>query len=189
MRKLVYYVGTSIDGRIAGPGGEYDFYPVGDDLAAHMNERSPEAVPAHVRRMIGLEAEPVRYDTVVMGRGTYEPAISAGIASPYSPLRQYVVSATLGEIGHPDVEVVSGDPLGLVRGLKRQEGKDIYLAGGGRLASALMPEIDEMIVKLYPVVAGAGVPLFSGEFRPTLFALRDTRRFENGTTVLTYART
>ncbi|MFE3292271.1 dihydrofolate reductase family protein [Rhodococcus sp. NPDC059234] len=188
MRKLVYYIGVSLDGYIAGPGGEWDFYPVGDDLSAYMNAEFPEVVPAHIRKAIGLEAEPVRYDTLIMGRGTYEPAMAAGIASPYSPMRQYVVSSTLGAVDHPDVEVTVGDPAGLVRRLKQEEGKDIYLAGGGKLAASVLPEIDEMIVKLYPVVAGAGIPAFSGEFRPTMFALTGTRTFDNGTLVLNYRR-
>lgn len=33
MRKLVYYVGISIDGYIAGPNGAIDFYPLGEDMA------------------------------------------------------------------------------------------------------------------------------------------------------------
>ncbi|WP_345353161.1 dihydrofolate reductase family protein [Rhodococcus olei] len=188
MRKLVYYVGVSLDGYIAGPDGEWDFYPVGDDLMAYMNTQFPEVVPAHVRAAIGLEADPVRYDTLIMGRGTYEPALDLGIASPYSPLRQYVVSTTLGAVDHPDVEVVSEDPVALVRRLKAEDGRDIYLAGGGRLAAALLPEIDEMILKLYPVVAGAGVPVFAGGFRPTLFTLTGSRTFTGGTMVLNYDR-
>ncbi|EME24045.1 dihydrofolate reductase family protein [Rhodococcus triatomae] len=189
MRKLVYYVGSSLDGYIAGPGGEWDFYPVGSDLSEYMNTRFPEVVPAHVREAIGLEADPVRYDAVVMGRGTYEPALAAGIASPYSPLRQHVVSTTLDASDHPDVEVYSGDPLDLVRRLKEEAGADIYLAGGGTLAAALLPEIDEMIVKLYPVVAGDGIRMFDGDFRPTSFTLTGSRTFDNGTTVLNYDRT
>ncbi|MFC9788170.1 dihydrofolate reductase family protein [Rhodococcus sp. NPDC127528] len=188
MRKLVYYVGVSLDGYIAGPNGEYDFYPVGEDLAAYMNAQFPEVVPAHVREAIGLEAEPVRYDTLIMGRGTYEPARSVGIASPYSPLRQYVVSTTLGAVDHPDVEVTADDPAELIRRLKQEEGKDIYLAGGGKLAASVLPQIDELIVKLYPVVAGAGIRAFSGEFQPTMFTLTGTRAFDNGTLVLTYDR-
>ncbi|MFI6318705.1 dihydrofolate reductase family protein [Nonomuraea sp. NPDC050556] len=182
MRKLVYYVGISLDGYMAGPGGEIDFYPLSDDMAAYLNDRHPEVVPAHIRAMIGLDGTARRFDTVIMGRGTYDQ----GVASPYSPLRQYVVSSSIKEIDHPEVELVGSDPLGLVRRLKREDGMDIYLCGGGILAAQVLPEIDEMIVKLYPVVAGSGIPVFTGEFRPTRFDLADSRGFSNGATVLTY---
>ncbi|TDC81570.1 dihydrofolate reductase [Micromonospora sp. KC606] len=191
MRKLVYYVGVSIDGYIAGPGGEFDFYPVSDDMAASMNERYPEVVPTHIRARAGLADAPNRrFDTLVMGLGTYQPALDLDISSPYSHLRQYVVSSTLEKIDDPSVELVSGDPIGLVRRLKAETSdKDIYLAGGGKLAGALLPEIDELIIKWYPVVAGAGIPAFQGGLRPTLFAPTERESFSNGAQVTWFRRT
>ncbi|MGW5680766.1 dihydrofolate reductase family protein [Nonomuraea sp. NPDC003754] len=188
MRKLVYYVGVSIDGYIAGPGGEWDFYPVSDDMAAWMNTELPEVVPAHVRAMIGLDAPARRFDTVVMGRGTYLPGLDAGMTSPYTPLRHHVVSTTLPDSTDPLVEIVRSEPLELVRRLKKEDGMDIYLCGGGKLAAAVLPEIDELIIKHYPVVAGDGIPAFAGGFRPTRFAPTQSRTFSNGATVTWYAR-
>jgi hypothetical protein len=43
-------------------------------------------------------------------------------------------------------------------------------------------------VKLYPIVAGAGIPLFTAEFAPTHFTLTGTRTLEHGTVVLHYDR-
>ncbi|MFI7049602.1 dihydrofolate reductase family protein [Streptosporangium sandarakinum] len=190
MRKLVYYVGVSIDGYIAGPGDEIDFYPVSDDMAAWMNERYPEVIPTHIRAHVGLADAPrKRFDTVVMGLGTYRPALDVDITSPYAHLRQYVVSSTLEKIDDPSVELVSGDPVGLVRELKAESsGKDIYLAGGGKLAGALLPEIDELIIKWYPVVAGAGIPAFQGGFDPTLFTPVQRESFSNGAQVTWFQR-
>ncbi|MBB2909075.1 dihydrofolate reductase [Streptosporangium becharense] len=188
MRKLVYYVALTVDGYIAGPGGEIDFYPVADDMAAWMNTQYPETVPTHIRAQIGLDTPNKRFDTIVMGRGTYEPALDVGITSPYRHLRQHVVSTTLPEIADPEVELVPGDPVALVRRLKQEDGMDIWLGGGGKLAGTLLPEIDELIVKSYPVVAGAGIPAFAGELRPTPFIPVRTRSFSNGTTVTWYTR-
>lgn len=189
MRKLVYYIAISIDGYIAGPGGEFDFYPVADDMAAYLNDRHPETIPTHLRAQLGLDAPNKRFDTVLMGRGTYQPVLDAGITSPYAHLRQYVISSSIPEITDPAVELVSGDPIGLVQRLKKEEeGMDIWLCGGGKLAGSLLPEIDELIVKCYPVVAGSGVPAFDGEFRPTAFTNTGTRTFSNGTVLLTYVR-
>lgn len=188
MRKLTYYVGASIDGFIAGPGGEIDIYQLGQDLADHMVAEYPEVLPGHVRAALGVDSPNKRFDTVVMGRATYEPALREGITNPYAHLRQYVVSRSLADSPDPAVTVVRSDPPALVRALKAEDGLDVYLAGGGRLAGTLLPEIDELIVKLYPVVAGTGVPMFGMEFRPTQLTLTDSRIFDSGAAVLTYAR-
>ncbi|MGA4847924.1 dihydrofolate reductase family protein [Streptomyces sp. G5(2025)] len=193
MRRLVYYIGASLDGYIAGPGGEVDFYPVGDEeqataYAAWVNTRYPETVPTALRPLVGLADAPNRrFDTVVMGHGTYRPALAHGTPSPYAHLRQYVVSNTLGSAPDPTVTVVGGDPLSLIRDLKRQEGKDIWLCGGGRLAAALLPELDELIVKSYPVVAGTGIPVFDGEFSPTAFRVTRREPFPNDVTITWFA--
>jgi dihydrofolate reductase len=184
MRKLVYYIAVSLDGYIAGPGGEFDFYPLSDQMAAWINDRYPETLPTHVRKLVGLEDTPNKaFDTLVMGRGTYEPALAVPTTSPYAHLRQYVVSSTL-RIDDPAVEVVRDDPVGLVRKLKAEDsGLDIYLCGGGRLAGALLGEIDEIILKSYPVVAGAGIPMVAGGFDPTGFTPTRRETFDNGAQV------
>ncbi|MEV7907943.1 dihydrofolate reductase family protein [Streptomyces anulatus] len=188
MRKLVYYVGSSIDGFIAGPDGSVDFFPMGDDILEHILSEYADAVPTHVRKVVGIDPENTRFDTVVMGRATYDPALREGITSPYRHLRQYVVSRSIAESPDPTVEIVADDPVGRVRRLKQEEGKGIWLAGGARLAGTLLPEIDELIVKIYPVVAGSGVPLFSGGFAPTQFELTASRVFDSGAAIMTYAR-
>ena len=188
MRKLVYYVGTSLDGYIAGPQNQFDFFPLSDQMAAWINARYPETVPTHIRKHVGLtDADNIVFDTVLMGRGTYEPARSVGISSPYAHLRQYVVSTSLGAIDDDTVTVVT-EPADTVRALKDEEGMDIWLAGGGVLAGSLLPHIDEMIVKRYPVVAGSGVPVIAGAFSPTLFEPTRTETFDNGATVTWLAR-
>lgn len=124
-----------------------------------------------------------------MGRGTYAPGLAVGLTSPYAHLRQIVVSRTLGAGPDPAVEVTAEDPVALVRRLKQQDGLDIWLCGGADLAGQLLPEIDELIIKQYPVVVGSGIPLFRAEFEPRAFTLTDSRVFERGNVVLTYART
>jgi dihydrofolate reductase len=186
VRRLVYVVGASIDGCIAGPGGEVDFYPVTADVAALLASELADTLPAHVRAQLGVVGPPQRFDTVVMGRATYEPALAVGITSPYAPLRQLVVSTTLPDALDPEVEIVRDDPVAAVRALKAEPGRDILLVGGARLAGALLGEIDELVVKLYPVVAGDGVPLFTAPFTPTALALTGSRVLERGTVVLTY---
>ena len=182
MRKLVYYIAVSIDGYIAGPDGETEFYPTGDDMAVWMTAEYPETVPTHVRAAAGLGDLPNKtFDTLVMGRGTYH---AGGVTDPYAHLTSYVVSTTLGPVD--GIEVYAGDPVELVRELKAEDGQNIYLCGGGKLAGALLDEIDQLIVKSYPVVAGAGTPAFAGGFSPTNFKPTKHRSFDNGAYVTWY---
>lgn len=189
MRKLVYYVGVSVDGYIAGPSGEFDFYPVPDDMAAWLAEQYPEAMPTHLRVATGLGSVPNRrFEVVVMGRGTYQPALDLGVASPYAHLEQHVVSASLTAVDDPAVKLEPSDPVGLLQRLKHEAAGDIWLCGGGNLAGQLLAEIDELIFKTYPVVAGAGRPVIDGTFAPTEFRLTDQRSFSNGAYVTRFER-
>ncbi|GIF67594.1 deaminase [Asanoa ishikariensis] len=190
MRKLTYYVAASIDGFIADPDGRFDFFPIEPDVMALMYAERPETVPTPFRSAVGLAAdEPNRsYDTVLMGRHSYTPGLEAGMTSPYDHLRQYVFSRTL-TAKDPAVEIVSGDALETVRALKAEPGGlGVWLCGGGQLASQLLPEIDELVIKQYPLVLGAGIPLFADAVAPTTFALESARPFESGAVVLTYTR-
>ncbi|MFE3546897.1 dihydrofolate reductase family protein [Nocardia sp. NPDC059177] len=190
MRKLVYYIGVSIDGYIAGPGGEADFYPVTDTYAAELGAEFPEAIPTHVRASIGMDVDTPNknWDTILMGRGTYAPAYDAGILSPFAHMKQYVFSSTLAPVDDPNVEIVAGDPVELVRELKRQDGLDIYLCGGGNLAAQLIDEIDQLIIKSYPVVAGDGIAAFTSVFKPTSFTAVRRKEFDNGAQVTWFDR-
>lgn len=189
MRKLTYYVGVTLDGFIAAPDGSHDFFPVGPDLLQWIVAEYADTLPTHLREKLGADGPTTRFDTVVMGRATYQPALAAGITSPYAHLRQYVVSRSLRESPDPAVQLIAGDPVAKVRALKQEPGKGIYLAGGGKLAGELLAEIDELVMKLYPIAAGAGIPAFTSSFSPTAFALRSSRPLESGVVVLTYDRT
>jgi dihydrofolate reductase len=112
-----------------------------------------------VRQALGIAPQNVGFDAVVMGRGIYQPALDIGVTSPYAHLKQYVVSRTLTS-EDPAVEIISSDPLGRIQKLKHEQGKGIWLCGG-QLAHLLLPEIDELVLKLYPIVTGSGVPLVS----------------------------
>ncbi|PZF81729.1 dihydrofolate reductase family protein [Jiangella anatolica] len=190
MRELVYYIAQSIDGFIAGPHDEIDFFPMPDEYTAWMLAEYGDALPSHARQLGRVDDVPnSRFDTVVMGRRTYQPALDVGITSPYAHLRQYVVSSTLPESPDPAVTIVGGDPVAAVRALKAEDSPlDVYFAGGAALAGALLPEIDRMVVKKYPVVAGAGVPMFTTQFEPAAFELTDVRTFGSGHVVLDYRR-
>jgi dihydrofolate reductase len=191
MRKLTYFVGTTIDGFIAAPDGDFDFFTpyLTEDYLPHLTGEYADCLPSPGRAALGVADVPnTRFDTVLMGRGTYAPGPAVGLTSPYAHLRQIVFSRSLTTSPDPAVEVTDEDPATLVRKLKQQDGLGIWLCGGADLAGQLLPEIDELIVKQYPVVTGTGIPLFRADFSPRAFQLTDSRMFESGTLVLTYTK-
>ncbi|MFI1296624.1 dihydrofolate reductase family protein [Streptomyces noursei] len=100
---------------------------------------------------------------------------------------KYVFSSTLSPTD-PEVKVGSGDAVEFVRGLKGQPGAGIWLCGGAGLAGQLLGEIDELVVKRYPVVFGSGIPLFRAPFAPADWQLCGSRVFLTGTTLTSYVR-
>jgi dihydrofolate reductase len=191
MRKLSYFVATTVDGFIASPDSEHTMFVEGEDHGAWVLAQMPETVPTAYRPLVpGLaETENRRFDTVLMGRGTYERGLRDGVTSPYGHLRQYVMSTGLVSVPDPAVELVSGDALEFVRTLKQEEGLDIWLCGGGKLAASLRDEIDELIVKINPVVIGSGIPLFDSAYSPQHYQVIAGQVFDGGVTITTYAKT
>ncbi|WP_062984713.1 dihydrofolate reductase family protein [Nocardia anaemiae] len=191
MRKLTYYVASTIDGFIATEEGSVDFFPVGGDHGPAITAQYPETLPTKVREALGIDQRNRYFDTVLMGRKTHDFGVRTGTSSPYSHLRQFVVSTTLPESPDPSVELISADPLDTVRELKRDNGLGIWLCGGGELAQVLLPEIDQIFLKLYPVVLGRGRSLFgSGSRLPEAarFRVITSRVFEDGVAFVKYSR-
>lgn len=139
MRKLKYHVNASVDGYLLNDGLGFDAFSQGGDPARYLDS---------------LHA----YGIVLMGRNTYEASLKAGVADPYPHLMSYVFTRTLRRNAGSAVEMVSGEATEWVRRLKTCPGKDLYLCGGAQLAASLFRAglIDEVVVKLSPVLQGAG---------------------------------
>ena len=180
MRQLIYYVACTVDGFIARADGSFDCFLTEGEHFADLLESFPETIPAHLREALGVSAENRRFDAVLMGRKTYEVGVKIGVTSPYPQMKQYLFSRSMTESPDADVELVRGDAADRVRELKRGPGKDIWLCGGGELAARLFPEIDELILKVNPVVIGAGIPLFGGEVETTALKAVEAKTYGNG---------
>lgn len=191
MRELTYVIGVTLDGFIAGPADEVDFFEVSEDFAAWLATEWADTLPTHVREALGAADAPLtKFDSVVMGRRTYEPALEADIVDPYRHLNTVVCSSTIKAPAGSSVRITADAPGDVVSQLKRSGDSDldILLAGGGQLAGQLAGQIDRLVVKKYPVVAGRGVPMFDRAFEPLGFSLQSTRAFTNGCTVLEFVR-
>ncbi|MFJ8400972.1 dihydrofolate reductase family protein [Streptomyces microflavus] len=192
MRKLTYFIACSIDGFIGDPQGDAETMMafVNEEFLAFLKEEYPETISAEGRRILGLhDLVNQRFDTVVQGRASYQLALDMGLSSPYGHMREFVASRTLTEAPDPNVELISEDLVGRVRALKAEEsGLGIWLCGGSQLAGELIDEIDELVIKTYPLVYGSGMPMFGSGFAADEFTLEKVRTFENGVLVRTYSR-
>jgi dihydrofolate reductase len=186
MRKLVYYVATTLDGFIARGDGSLGEFPWDDDYLADLLTRFPETFPAHLR---SDDAPNRRFDTVLMGRKTYEVGLREDVTSPYPTLDQYVFSRTLDESPDPAVTLVADGAIEIVRRLKGEPGMDIWLCGGSELATTLHEAglVDGLIIKLNPVVFGAGIPLLARPVPARPLALKHQHAYASGHVILTYA--
>jgi len=169
-RRVRYSVAMSLDGYIAGPKGEYDWIVM-----------DPE---------IDFGALMASFDTVLMGRKTYEVTKQQqGGGGGDAGMKSFVFSRTLSPHDHPDVTIVSDDAGDVVRALKKQPGKDIWLFGGGSLFSSLLGAgvVDAIEVAVVPVVLGAGRPLLP-DGRRTKLRLTSNRTYQkSGIVALEYA--
>jgi dihydrofolate reductase len=192
MRTLTYYVATTLDGYIAGPDGgdpSGSLFTIGQDYLDHIIAHYPETLPVNARQALGVTDLGTRFDTVLEGRRSYQIGLDMGVANAYPHLRHLVFSRTLDSSPDPAVEVVASDPVTEVKRLKAEPGGGLWLVGGAGLAGALYDEIDELVVKVNPVTAGTGIPLFTGrtDASPRRFALTDHVILDSGVAVLTYA--
>jgi dihydrofolate reductase len=169
MRKVVYSVAMSLDGFVAGPNGEADWITM-----------DPE---------IDFGAIFARFDTVLMGRKTYEQAEAMGGGPAMPGVTSIVASRTLKPEDCPGATVVGDGLEERVRELKAGPGKDIWLFGGGELFRGLLDArlVDGVEVAVIPVLLAGGVPLLPAGGRAGL-SLRGHRVYEaTGTVSLEYA--
>ena len=129
------------------------------------------------------------FDTIVMGRRTYEVAIASGHGGgSYGGVKTYVFSRTLKPRSTKALEITPEDVADAVGRLKQQEGKDICIMGGGLLAKSLFEAdlIDEIGFNIHPVLLGSGIPLFYEMNRQVDLELIDCKTFKTGCVLVTY---
>jgi len=157
-------IALSLDGRVTGPGGEYD---MGWIVPHALTDESR----AHLLRIISPAS------TAMLGRKNYQgfagfwPAVAGdddadprdrAFARWLNEAEKVVVSRTLTEASWPGSRVVADDPAEVVRRLRKEEGGDIVVLASGSIIRALLEagELDRLSITLCPELVGAGARLF-----------------------------
>jgi dihydrofolate reductase len=172
-RRVRYSVAMSLDGFIAGPNGEADWISMdssGDGAA-------------------DFEAMYSQFDTILMGRRTFEVVKGAGGGGSSPEMRVFVFSRTLRQEDHPGVTIVD-NPAEVVAELRSKPGKDLWLWGGGSLfrSFAELGLVDTVEVGVVPVLLGEGVPLLAPPTKRVILKLTGHKLYaKSGVMSLEYA--
>ena len=171
---VTYHVAQSLDGFIADAGGGVGFL---DALA------TPEGED------YGLAAFYEEIDALVMGRATYDVALSFG-AWPYGDRPSWVFTHRVPEAPPERVEFRQGDPATVLEELAALGHERVWLVGGGDLAAQFQARdlVDAWVLSLVPVLLGAGEPVVGALPAMARLALESTRRFDSGLVQLAYRR-
>lgn len=170
MRRVRYQVAASLDGYIAGPEGEHDWIVMDPD--------------------IDFGALFAEFDTLLMGRRTYEAMAASGQGAAMPGMETLVFSRSLRPEDHPSVTVVSDRVRETVDELRARPGKDIWLFGGGDLFRSLLELgcVDTVEPAIVPVMIGGGLPLLpSPAARASLTLTGHTVYPKSGIVLLEYA--
>lgn len=187
MRKIIYWVHTSVDGFVAGPNGEFDWPAVGPELFGY-SEAMNEGVGTLMYGRTVWDVMAAYWPTADADPETTDDH-SRAFAPFWRRTPKVVVSRTLETAGW-DARVIGANLAEEVAELKREPGKDILLTGGARAAASLteLGLLDDYRVVVHPVVLGGGPRLFHEPAGRLGLRLVDTRTFDGQTVLLRYVR-
>jgi dihydrofolate reductase len=185
MRKVILSTNVTLDGFIEGPNGELDWMAMDGELWADFNDLQNNV------------------DTVLFGRAAYQgfaahwPAVAANPASPKYELDfarwlertpKLVFSKTLGAAEWKNSRLVTGNLVDEIANLRQRPGRDLLMFGGGGIASTFMKLglIDGYRINVFPVILGAGIPLFKDLRGRIHLQLLNRKTYQSGVVGLQY---
>jgi dihydrofolate reductase len=186
MGKIVVSDNVSLDGVIQDPAGDEGFERGG--WVGFIKDR-PGINKLALDEALGSEA-------LLLGRRSYEwlagrwPSRSGELADRLNGMPKYVVSSTLDDPGWNNSTVLKGDVANEVSELKRELNGEIVVVASFQLVRTLMEHdlVDELRLKIYPVVLGAGERLFGEISDKRPMRLVDTQTVDDDVAFLTYER-
>jgi dihydrofolate reductase len=191
-RNVVGNVSLSLDGRVTGPGGEYD-----------MGWIVPHAITDGARdHMIGVTSPAT---TVLLGRKNYEgfggywPSVAENRdADPrdrafsrwLNSVEKIVFSSMLKDASWENSRIVDADPANVVADLRQQNGGDIIVLASSSVIKSLLQAdlLDRLSITLCPEIAGGGARLFEDGLPSSSWTLQQSKITESGALCLLYDR-
>ena len=190
-RRVVANISLSLDGRVNGPGGDYD-----------MSWIVPHAITDVARDQMIAVTQPAT--TVLLGRKNYEgfggywPSVADDASADprdrafsrwLDTVEKVVFSSTLKQAPWKNSRIVNTDPAAVVGELRRQDGGDIIVLASGSVIKALLraDALDWLSITLCPVIAGGGARLLD-DLPASSWALRQSKPSESGAIYLLYDR-
>jgi dihydrofolate reductase len=191
-RTVVANISLSLDGRVNGPGGDYD-----------MSWIVPHALTDGAREHMVKVTNPST--TALLGRRNYQgfasywPAVAdnpnadprdRAFAQWLNAVEKVVFSTTLQEVGWPNSRIVADDPAAEVRRLRKQRRGDIIVLASASIIRNLLAagEVDRLSITLCPALAGGGARLFSDDLPGSAWSLAETTPTDSGAICLLYDR-
>lgn len=171
-RKIIVYIATSADGFIARKDGGIDWLD------------RPRTAGDY-----GFADFYKSIDAVLWGRKTWEQAMgmSAPGGSSKSKIKNYVF--THNPPAKKSKAIFVNEPIkDFATRLRQQEGKDIWMMGGGGIIGSFLDagEIDEFMIHVIPTFIGEGIPLIEPRHRTVELQLLATHGYEDGVVKLHY---
>lgn len=181
MRKLFFFMLTSVDGYFEAPGGNIDWHNVDEEFndfaIAQLDEIS----------------------TLLFGRVTYEGMASwwptpmakqmdPVVAGRMNAMQKFVFSKTLDKANWENTTLVKANVAEKIKELKAEPGQDIAIFGSSDLAVRITDAglVDEYRIMVNPIVLGEGKPVFHGIAHRLKLKLINSRVFHNGNVLLYY---
>jgi dihydrofolate reductase len=181
MRKILFFMLTSLDGYFEGPNHDLGWHNVDDEF----NDFSIEQLDS--------------VDTLLFGRVTYEMMASFWsssyaietdpiVAEKMNGKPKIVFSRTLSSADWQNTRLVKTNFAAEISKLNQQPGKDLIIFGSSDLAVTFLQAglLDEIRVMVNPILIGNGKPLFKDLDRQLKLKLLKTRAFHNGNILLYY---
>ena len=184
MRKVIYSMGVSLDGFIAGPDGEIDWSAPDEELHRFHNQQTRELGAEFCGRR--LYEEMVYWETADENPSAAEHELE--FARLWKNLPKIVFSKTLEKV-EGNARLVRDGVDEEVAKLKEEPGQDLAVGGPGLASTFIeLDLIDEYRLFVNPVVLGGGTPFFPALEKRVNLELVETQTFGSRVVYVRYRR-